>query len=567
MDMPPLPAPPSLQAYLLGPVQISVRESVIIERMWPRRTARSLLLLLLITPGHRLPRDQVLDALWPTANPEFADSALRKAAYALRRVLEPDLQAGRTSAYLEVQGQVIALRPDIDLWIDIEAFERELEQARSLLPNEQPQRLRQALSFYRNELLADEPYTEWAEPARQRLRYRHRRAVLDLAAGEPAAAITLLERLLQADPGDEAVLRALMGALVATGSRDEALRGYRQTVEFLHAELDAVPEAATRHVADDIAIVLEQASVALVSLIAPLRIRSPVPVPPNPLIGRVGEMERLQDLLLDGSIRLVTMTGPGGVGKTRLAQEVARQVADEFRDGVCFVQLAAVTDPDQVLPGIARALGLVETSTTSPLDAVNAMLHPRELLLVLDNLEHVVAVAPELAMLLEACEDLTILATSREPLRLRAEHLFETPPLPVQRLGQHSKASSRDDAVTLFAERARAVDPRFALTSENVHTVATICARLDGLSLAIELAAARSRSMPPDKMLARLGDRLALLADGYHDLPPRQRTMRDAIAWSHDLLAPAEQALFRRLAVFVGGVVPRRCGSDLHGHQ
>jgi predicted ATPase/DNA-binding SARP family transcriptional activator len=554
MDARPLIIPPSLHAHVLGPVRIAVGTSVITEHMWQRRAARSLLLLLLITPGHRLPRDQVLDALWPTSSPETAYSALRKVVHALRRVLEPDLLAGRASAYLEAERQAIALRHDIALWIDIDAFERELERARSLRPDEQRRRLRQALALYRGDLLAEDPYLEWAAPRRQHLRELRRRAALtladlDVAAGEPAASVPHLEPLVQAEPTDEVVLCTLMRALAQAGQRDDALRWYQRGVHRLHVELDTEPDAATRQLAAELE--------ALVS--APplprgvLRIRSPVPPPPNALVGRSRELEHLQDLLLNPDVRLVTVTGPGGVGKTRLAQEVARQVGDEFADGVCYVPLATVTNPAQVLPTIARALGLPEIGNASPLEAVTAALLERELLLVLDNLEQVIDVRAELATLLDVGDGLTVLGTTREPLHLRAERLFETPPLSAPRPGQHVKASVRNDAVALFAERARAVSSGFAVTSENIHTVATICASLDGLPLAIELAAARSRTMSPQMILERLNDRFALLAGGYHDLPPRQRTMRDAIAWSYDLLTPTGQVLFRRLAVFAGG--------------
>jgi predicted ATPase/DNA-binding SARP family transcriptional activator len=553
MDRPSVPCPPPLRAHVLGPLRLTVSNRPLSDRAWPRRTARDLLLLLLITPGHRLPREQILDRLWPQTAPQAAERALRVALHSLRRVLEPDLHEGRASAYIEAAGGVVAMRQEAGLWVDADAFEAALTRAERASDGERVSALREAVALCGGELLADKPYADWAVARREWLRRAWRRAVLELAEHELASApltpVPVLERLVAEDPTDEAAHCALMRAFFAGGRRDEALRQYARCIAALRDELEAEPSAETAALAAEIRAAPSRPSAPVIGA---ARIDN-LPAPPYALVGRERDLEELEDILLDASVRLVTLTGPGGVGKTRLALEVARRVAPEFPDGACFVPLATVTDPEQVLPTVARALGLAETGTISPLEAIRSALHERELLLVLDNLEQVVAVAPELAMLLEGCGGLTVLTTSREPLHLRAEHLFETPPLPVPRPGQLAKAIARNDAVTLFAERARAVCREFAITDETIDTVAATCARLDGLPLAIELAAARSRSMAPVEILARLDDRLALLAEGYHDLPPRQRTMRAAIAWSYDLLDKAEQALFRRLAVFAGG--------------
>ncbi len=255
------------------------------------------------------------------------------------------------------------------------------------------------------------------------------------------------------------------------------------------------------------------------------------------------------------SHRLITLTGPGGTGKTRLALEVARRAAPDFSAGVCVVSLAAIRDYHLVLPAIVRALGFDEGVGRPVDELLQAALRDAQLLLVLDNVEQVIEAAPAIAELLAACPQLTILATSREPLRLQAERLYPTQPLTLPDL--HARPAPErllcSEAVALFVERARQVRPDFTLTPENAPVVAELCVRLDGLPLAIELAAARIRGLPAETLLAWMGRRLTLLTDGPRDLPVRLQTMRNAIAWSYDLLTREQQARFRRLAVFAGG--------------
>jgi non-specific serine/threonine protein kinase len=256
----------------------------------------------------------------------------------------------------------------------------------------------------------------------------------------------------------------------------------------------------------------------------------------------------------DGA-RLVTLTGPGGTGKTRLALAVAAEALDSFPDGVWFVDLAPLTDPALVLPAIAGVLGVREAGGQALLRTVEAFLASKRLLLVLDNFEQVLDAAPQLADLLTACPRLSMLVTSREPLQVRAEQLVPVAPLPLpprERMLSLSELS-RVPAIDLFVQRARAIVPNFALTEENAAAIIAICQRLDGLPLAIELAAARIRLLPPQALQERLERSLPVLTGGPRDAPARQRTLRDAIAWSHDLLEGDEPALFRRLAVFSGG--------------
>ena len=279
-----------------------------------------------------------------------------------------------------------------------------------------------------------------------------------------------------------------------------------------------------------------------------------LPSQPTAFLGREHDFTRLRTLFLREEVRLLTLTGPAGVGKTRLALQFAAELIERFSDGVFFVPLAAVTAPDQVVPAILQALALREQGTSSPLDRLAAALMDKQVLLLLDNFEQVAQAALQVATLLSTCPRLKVLVTSRERLHLQAEHEYIVPPLATSSSTSFPDASSlaQYEAAALFVTRAQAVRPDFQLTDGNAGAVAAICLRLDGLPLAIELAAARLRYFSPSQVLAQLDHALSVLSAGARDLPARQQTLRGAIAWSYLLLPGQEQQLFRRLAVFVG---------------
>jgi predicted ATPase/class 3 adenylate cyclase len=283
--------------------------------------------------------------------------------------------------------------------------------------------------------------------------------------------------------------------------------------------------------------------------------RTNLPLQPTPLVGREREVGEIAYRVRSEEVRLLTLTGPGGAGKTRLALQAGADLLEGFDDGAFFIALATITDPAQVPSAIAGPLGVKESAEQPLLESLKSYLHHKHLLLVLDNFEQVLDGAPIVAELLAACDKLKVLATSRIPLRLYGEQEYPVPPLavPDPRALPPLKVLTQYEAVRLFVERARAIKPEFAVTNESAPAVAEICARLDGLPLAIELAAARIRVLPPQKMLQRLGDRLKLLRGGARDLPTRQQTLRGTIDWSHDLLNEEEKALFARLSVFAGG--------------
>ena len=278
-----------------------------------------------------------------------------------------------------------------------------------------------------------------------------------------------------------------------------------------------------------------------------------VPVPVTPLLGREQEAAAVEDLVVGEGVRLVTLTGPGGVGKSRLMVEAARRLGPGFADGARFLELASVSAADLVAAAIAAGLGL-STSAGPLITDLESYLRPRRLLLALDNFEQVMGAAPLLAELLAAAPGLVVLVTSRTVLRLSGEHEFPVPPLPVPPAGVGRDPADLQPyaSVSLFVERAHAVAPGFELTDENAGAVAEICRRLDGLPLAIELAAARVRLLPPQALASRLDQRFSVLTGGARDLPERQRTLKNTLDWSFGLLPAGEQALFTRLGVFAG---------------
>jgi len=280
-----------------------------------------------------------------------------------------------------------------------------------------------------------------------------------------------------------------------------------------------------------------------------------LPAPMTPLVGREDALRAVATLLCDDDVRLVTVAGLGGVGKTRFALAVASDLLPRFPDGVWVVPLAAVRDPALVLAAMAQVLETPENPGQPVRERVAAQIGARRVLLVLDNFEQIIPGAVAVVTLLSRCPGLKVLVTSRARLHVRGEHLYLLGPLalPDPRDRTDVAALALSPAVALFAQRARAADHTFALTAENGAVVADICARLDGLPLAIELAAARVAFLPPPALLARMERRLSLLTGGAHDLPERHQTLRDTIAWSHDLLTDAERAVFRRLGVFAGG--------------
>jgi len=387
---------------------------------------------------------------------------------------------------------------------------------------------------------------EWEEGFELRVRMALHTGVVEVHQGDYLGPpVNRVARLLSAGHGGQTLLSLATQELVRdalpAGVSLEDL-GERRLKDLFR------PERVFQVVASD-----------LPSEFPPLRtlesLRNNLPPQSTPLVGREWEVEEVRGRLGQEEVRLLTLKGPGGTGKTRLALQAAADLLEGFEDGVFFVSLAATTDPDLFFKEIAGALGLRESGDVPLEDLLKESLGRRQLLLLLDNFEQVLEAAPLASELLSAAPRLKVLATSRIPLGLYGEHEYSVPPLSVpdpKRLPD-LEALSQYEAVRLFIERAGAAKAGFGITSENAPAVAQICARLDGLPLSIELAAAREKLLPPKAILTRLSNRLKLLTGGARDLPERQRTLRGAIEWSHDLLDDGERMLFARLSVFSGG--------------
>ncbi len=352
--------PVRLEAELLGQVRLRMAGHDISREKWTVRSGRSLLLLLVVTPGHELARERVMEVLWPQLSREAARNACSKALHAVRRVLAVGSEAG---GLLVADRSRIGLRPGVEIFVDAEQFELGVTHA----PRDEAGRrvaLRQALALYRGDLLATEIDAEWAEARRETLRRLRRTAALELAAldlqaAAPLASVGELEALPRSDETDEAVHRALIQAYLAGGQRDRASRQYERCLEVLRRELGVGPEAETAALHR---VVMRGAAPA--GSPAPPLLRYAPPVPPTPMVGRVRDLETIEELVSQRAIRLVTLTGPGGVGKTRLALEVARRLSGEFAHGACQVELAAVSEAGLVPAVIARALGVQEQGRT-----------------------------------------------------------------------------------------------------------------------------------------------------------------------------------------------------------
>jgi predicted ATPase/DNA-binding SARP family transcriptional activator len=518
---------------LLGPLSMS-RDGQPVALGGQKR--RALLALLLLEANRVVSRDRLIDALWGDEPPETAPNTIQVYVSQLRKLL-PD-------GALETAppGYRLVVDPET---VDLYEFVRLSEEGRSALAAGDAaaaaESLRAALDLWRGAPLEDVAWEPFAHAEIVRLEELRIAALEDridaeLALGRHGQLVAELERFVAEQPLRERPRAQLMLALYRSGRQADALAVYQRARAMFVEELGIEPGELLRN--------LER---AILAHDPSLYVRQPgsapprrVPTPPHPLLGREHELAALADLVRRETTRLVTLTGTGGIGKTRLALELVRRLAPEYRDGCAVALLATLDDPTLVPRAILEALELPETAK-DPEEELSAAIAGSQLLLLVDNFEQVLPGARALARLLEAAPGLKVIATSRAPLHVAAEHEFAVPPL------------AEDEAAELFVTRAQAANPAFTLTEQNAGAVAELCARLDGLPLAIELAAARSKLLPPAVLLARLGNRLELLAGGRRDAPRHQQTLRATLDWSHDLLDPNAQRLFAQLAAFAGG--------------
>ena len=511
---------------------------------------RALLALLLLNANTVVSRDRLVDALWGSEPPRSAVSSLQVYVHGLRRALGAER--------IERHGAGYRLQLD-PAELDLSRFERLVDVATEALSAgraaDAAENLRQALALWIGAPLADLAGEPVHEAEAGQLEERRLRALellhdAELALGRHDELVPELERLIAAEPYRERFRAQQALALYRSGRQVDALAACRAARELLVVELGIDPGPELQEL--ERRILQHDPALAAPDAPAPARLR--LPTPPTPLVGRRLEVAAISALLRRDDVRLVTLTGPGGAGKTRLALAAAAELGPELRDGAVFVDLAAVHDPALLDSVLAQALGASETAEGVE-DGLVAHLRDRSMVLLLDNLEQLVPEVGLVSRLLAAAPRLLVLATSRTPLRLAGEHEYPVPPLELPDPGTSTSFEqlAANDAVRLFSARAGAVDPAFQLDEDNVAAVAEVCARLDGLPLAIELAAARSKLLPPEAMGRRLDRALDLLVGGAQDLPGRQRTLRATLEWSHGLLSEDESRLFARLAVFAGG--------------
>ncbi len=546
-----------LEIRLLGGFEVRVDGRLVPSAVWRQRRAAAIVKLLALEPTRARHREQLLDILWPDLDPDSAANNLRVALHHARLGLE---RAGAPAGvFLLREGDLVVLGPRNQTIVDVETF---ADEARRAWQSTDPAVATRAAALYTGNLLPEDPYEDWAASRREGLHASFltlltRLAELHESRGEVTRAITVREQILQVDPLDESAFLALMRLHMHMGNREVALGHYARLQSTLERELGTTPNSETQQFAA--AIRQGRVTPALARQTSPQPPSTPDPAPPSrlpgsagALIGRDRELAELARLL--EVARLVTLTGAGGIGKTRLAVEAARARSAHYPDGISFVDLSSLRNPALVMTTIGRALGLAKAQNRPIAELIAATIGERCVLLVLDNLEHLASVAEEVAGLLSVCSRLTVLTTSRVRLRLRGEHEYPVLPLAVPSPGSLASKSLADlsnvAAIELFARRASESRPGFALTEQNIDAVVEICQRLDGLPLAIELAAAQVRALTPAQVLRRLERPLDTLSTTAIDVPDRQRTLRNTIAWSHDLLSPEEQALFRRLSVF-----------------
>jgi predicted ATPase/DNA-binding SARP family transcriptional activator len=566
---------------LLGAFSISVGGHVIPDDAWRLRKAKTLIKLLALAPERRLHADRATELLWAGREEASARNNLHQAIFAARRALDSVGLEGRN--HLELHEDVIALCPDDPVRIDVLAFE---EAAATARVQRDPGAYRDALDSYDGELLPEDRYEEWTASRRNAVHELRLALGIELAELEapddPAAAIDRLRSVLVDAPLHEPAHRALMRLYVGGGRRQEALAQFQELKLGLRREFEDEPDDETRRLYREILTRgagdgltrgagdgLTRGAVngltrgagdeesprppAAAAVRLPAESPNNLPRQLTSFIGRERELAEAAVLLRNS--RLLTLTGAGGCGKTRLALELAGQLLSDFADGVWPVELAALGEPELIGPAIAQALGTRLASDRAPEVALAGHIGDRRQLLLLDNCEHLVEpVAHLVEALLRHCPHLTVLATSREPLRVPGEVTWRVPSLSLPELLEHppSDRSLEAESVRLFTVRAGQATPGFELDDENAVAILTLCHRLDGMPLAIELAAARVGTLTPAQIVERLDDSLDLLSGGSRTAMTRQQTLRATLAWSFDLLEPDEQILLRRLAVFAG---------------
>jgi predicted ATPase/DNA-binding SARP family transcriptional activator len=536
----------SIRITMLGGFDVHVDDVAVPAGGWRLSKARSLVKLLALSEGNSMHRDAIVETLWPDLGAAAATNNLHQALHSARRALA---LAGAPADVLRLRDGVVALCPDGGLNTDVRDVDTALEKA---IAASDPDLLLDVAATCSEGLLPEDRYEDWARPYQDHVGNLRRTAALAaapllIAQGRAYEAAHALEPVADARPIDEELQRALMTAQEASGRRWDAVAVYESLRSRLDEEYAAIPDVATTTLYRRLLTgQIDAKPGALLHL----------PSPTTRFVGRRREIAEL--VALCSRTRLVTLCGPGGAGKTRLAVEVARMLAktSSYADGLWMIDLSGVRDAELIPATAASALGLTLSGSRPTVAALIAQLTARELVLVLDNCEHVIDAASAIVRaILADCPAITVLATSREPLHLSGEVAWRVPSLRLPDTSGPIDASRliTYESVQLFVARAQEAAPAFRLDNDNARVVAHICQRLDGMPLAIELAAARAAHLAPKQIAALLDDALTALASRIRGTPDRQATLAATVSWSFDLLDPDERLLFPRLSVFAGG--------------
>jgi predicted ATPase/DNA-binding SARP family transcriptional activator/Tfp pilus assembly protein PilF len=515
---------------------------------------KTLFKIFITHPGRIFSQDELIELLWPEAPADRSAANLRKRISELRQVLEPKLARGSDSRYILTRPGGYCFNPHAPCTTDVGEFMQAWEAGQKLERAGQIaaaiQHYQTAAALVQGEYLAEDRYEEWAIALREKwsellLALWARLADCHAHFREYESALKWTQRIVEAAPWREGAYRQKMLYHYLAGEQSEAVQTYHTCVQALQTHLGVEPAPQTRTLYEQI---LRRQVPEL------LRIPHNLPQPLTSFIGRAQELRRVKQLL--ATTRLLTLTGAGGCGKTRLALHVATELLPEYPDGVWLVELAALSDPAHLPQQVATILGVREQPGRSLLETIAEHLRQQEMLIVLDNCEHLLHACAQLAQaVLQAAPKVHIVATSREALGVQGETIMQVPPLSVPSAGPLPplKVLKDCESVSLFVERAAAVRLGFTLTKENAPAVVQICRRVEGIPLALELAAARVKVLSVDQIAARLDDSLRLLCAGRRTAPPRHQTLRATLDWSFRLLSDKEQTLVRRLSVFSGG--------------
>lgn len=525
-----------LHVYLFGAFRIEVKAQPI---RLPTRKAESLLAYLILHPSARS-REKLAALFWGDSPDVSARSSLRKALALLRKYINDRI--------ILSDRESVQLNPEFPMWVDVIEFR---QQAADFLADSSVQLNLSQWDLYQNDLLYD-VYDDWVLPLREQYRSLYldvllRAAERRRAESEYKLAIGHAQKILEIDQTNERAHQHLMFCYLTLGDRSKALQQYEVCERILQDELAVEPTPETQALYRWI----KESGSEVSSLAARL---TNLPIPISSFVGRHKELAKIKHLLANA--RLVTLTGAGGSGKTRLAIHSATDLLDEFEDGVWWVELAQLTNPSLVPSAVAKALGIEAHSGQSLMGTLKKFLHDKQALLVLDNCEHLIVACAQLTeSLLLSCAELKILATSRETLDLFGEVVWQVPKLSLPEIQSITLMDllMQYEGIRLFVERSTAVNPDCIPSDENAIAITRICQQLDGIPLAIELAAARTKTMSVVEISERLVDRFQFLSVGNRTLQTRHQTLRATVDWSYDLLTDDERRLFCRLSIFSDG--------------